>query len=228
MDAARVQGVAVGAEGEGADRLAVALTGSVPDGYGFMSAGGDSVPQKLPGTRTFHVSAVDGVGWGPDFYQYSGKKDADGNPVVEVTSWGNGYLKLKAGRTYQQRFNTAVFGPLVSSDNGFTRDGRKIGSLDAPLAGDRQFKVLPSCRPSGRTVAYPVTVQGAAKDGNLRSLAVWVSYDHGRTWKKVTVHNGRITVKNPAMGNSVFLRGKVTDKKNNTSTITIHDAYYGQ
>lgn len=223
-----------------------------------------------------------------------------------------------AGRTCQQRFNTAVSGPLAASNSGITRDGnqisgalplftdgaghlgysdvvsatttlyrngKKIGSLNAPLAGDRQFKVpasdgayrlttsvkrsaalsaassrvdatwtfrskkpsdgLPADLPvstvrfnaktgldskvaAGKAVTYPVTVQGAAKGRNLKSLAVWVSYDHGRTWKKVTVTNGKITVKNPAKGKSVFLRAKVTDKKNNTSTITIHDAYHGK
>ncbi|MFF4506704.1 S8 family peptidase [Streptomyces sp. NPDC001401] len=296
---------------------AVALTGSVPDGYGYMSAGADTVPQKLPGTRTYHVSAVDGAEWRPDFYQYSGKKDTDGNPVAEVTSWVDDYLKLKAGRTYQQRFNTAVFGPLVSSNSGITRDGnqisgvlplfsdsaghlgdsdyasatttlyrngKKIDSFNAPISNDKSFKVpasdgayrlttsvkraaalstassrvdaawtfhskkpsnLPVALPlstvrfnaqtgldstvaAGRTVTYPVTVQGAAKGSNLKSLAVWVSYDHGKTWKKVTVKHGKLTVKNPAKGKSVSLRAKVTDKKNNSSTISIYDAYYGK
>jgi hypothetical protein len=57
---------------------------------------------------------------------------------------------------------------------------------------------------------------------------VWVSYDHGRTWKKVTVTHGKITVKNPAVGKAISLRTKITDKKNNTSTISIYNAYYGK
>ncbi|MEU6251418.1 S8 family peptidase [Streptomyces sp. NPDC047043] len=296
---------------------AVALTGSVPDGYGYMSAGADTVTQTLPGTRTYHVSAVDGAEWRPDFYQYSGKKDTEGNPVPEMSLWAADYLKLKAGRTYQHRFNTAVFGPVVSSASGVTRDGnqiygvlplftdsaghlgdsdyasatttlyrngKKIGAFNAPLGNDRPFKVpasdsayrlttsvkrsaalstassrvdatwtFHSKKPSnlpvdlpvstvrfnartgldskvtaGKTVTYPVTVQGAAKGRNLKSLAVWVSYDHGKTWKKVTVKHGKLTVKNPAKGKSVSLRARVVDKKNNTSTISIYDAYFGK
>ncbi|MFJ9626056.1 S8 family peptidase [Streptomyces sp. NPDC101175] len=296
---------------------AVVLTGSVPDGYGFASAGTDAVTQKLPGTRSYHVSAVDGVQWRPDFYQFSAKKDADGNAVPDEDLWVDDYMNLKAGRTYQQRFNAGVFGLRVtSSENLFRtgnkmsaqlfpfvdgaghagdvdvssatstlyRNGVKIGSNTDPLMGKEQFTVpagdavyrltasvrraasvgragsridaswtfrskkpadelphtLPasvvrfavptsptSTVPAGRTTVYPVTVQGAAKGTNLKALAVWVSYDHGRTWKKVTVTHGRVTVKNPAKGRSVALRAKVTDKRNNTSTITLYDAYYG-
>ncbi|MEU9454885.1 S8 family peptidase [Streptomyces sp. NPDC048277] len=297
---------------------AVALTGSVPNGYGFMSAGADAVPQKLPGTRTYHVSAVDGVQWRPDFYQYSGRKDAEGNPVPEADLWADDYLNLKAGRTYRQRFDTGVFGPRMNSSEGLFREGNqlygqlfpftdgaghagdsdlasatttlyrngtKIGSNSDPVTGKGRFKVpagdaayrltasvrraagvaragsridvswtfrsrkpsgglpvqlpasmvrfdaptaLDSTVPAGRTAVYPVTVQGAAKGANLRSLAVWASYDHGRTWQKVTVTHGRVTVKNPAKGKSVSLRAEVTDKKNNTSTISVYDAYYGR
>ncbi|MET9384972.1 S8 family peptidase [Streptomyces sp. NPDC002928] len=80
---------------------------------------------------------------------------------------------------------------------------------------------------AGKTVTYPVTVEGAAKGGNLKSLTVWVAYD-GKTWKKVQVKNGTITVKNPAAGKGIALRAKVVDKKGNTSTVTIYNAYYGK
>nr|WP_055527958.1 S8 family serine peptidase [Streptomyces graminilatus] len=81
---------------------------------------------------------------------------------------------------------------------------------------------------AGQTVTYPVTVEGAAKGQNLRSLAVSVSYDDGKTWTKTTVQNGKITVKNPAKGKGISLRAKITDKKGNTSTISVHNAYYGK
>ncbi|MCT9075158.1 S8 family peptidase [Streptomyces fulvoviolaceus] len=81
---------------------------------------------------------------------------------------------------------------------------------------------------AGRTVTYPVTVEGAAKRLGLKSLSVYVSYDDGRTWKKTDVRNGRITVRNPARGKGISLRAKVVDKKGNGSTITIHNAYYGK
>lgn len=86
---------------------------------------------------------------------------------------------------------------------------------------------LDSTVPAGRTVTFPVTVEGAAAGGNLKSLTVYVSYD-GKTFKKVDVRGGKITVKNPAKGKSVSFRSEITDKKGNTSKITIYDAYFGK
>nr|WP_323375813.1 S8 family serine peptidase [Streptomyces sp. RB17] len=80
---------------------------------------------------------------------------------------------------------------------------------------------------AGRTVTFPVTVEGSAAGGDLKSLAVYVSYD-GKTFTKVDVRNGRITVKNPAKGKSVSFRSKITDRKGDTSEITIYDAYFGK
>ncbi|WP_328501816.1 S8 family serine peptidase [Streptomyces sp. NBC_00457] len=79
-----------------------------------------------------------------------------------------------------------------------------------------------------KTVKIPVTVQGAAKGSNLKSLTVYVSYDYGQTWKKVTVSGGKITVKNPAKGKAISFHAKITDKKNNKSTISIYNAYYAK
>ncbi|MEU0334741.1 S8 family peptidase [Streptomyces sp. NPDC006193] len=80
---------------------------------------------------------------------------------------------------------------------------------------------------AGRTVTFPVTVEGSAAGRNLKSLAVYVSYD-GKDFKKTDVRNGRITVKNPAKDKAVSFRTKITDKKGNTSEITIYNAYYGK
>ncbi|MFI5683700.1 S8 family peptidase [Streptomyces sp. NPDC051636] len=81
---------------------------------------------------------------------------------------------------------------------------------------------------AGRTVTFPVTVEGAAAGSNLKSLAVYVSYDYGQTWKKVEVKHGKITVKNPAKGKAVSFHAKIADKKGNKSTISIYNAYYGK
>ncbi|UFR02657.1 S8 family serine peptidase [Streptomyces sp. Go40/10] len=80
---------------------------------------------------------------------------------------------------------------------------------------------------AGRTVTFPVTVEGSAAGRNLKSLAVYVSYD-GKNFKKVTVKNGKITVKNPAKNKAISFRAKITDKKGNTSEITIYNAYFGK
>lgn len=81
---------------------------------------------------------------------------------------------------------------------------------------------------AGKKATFPVTVEGAAAGRNLKSLGVWVSYDYGQTWKKVTVVNGKITVTNPAKGKAISFHAKIADKKGNQSTISIYNAYYGK
>ncbi|MFK0114634.1 S8 family peptidase [Streptomyces sp. NPDC090994] len=87
---------------------------------------------------------------------------------------------------------------------------------------------LDSKKTAGQKAVIPVTVEGPAKGSNLKSLAVYASYDTGKTWKKVTVTKGKITVKNPAKGKGISFRAKITDKKGNTSMISLYNAYYGK
>ncbi|WP_449338116.1 S8 family peptidase [Streptomyces griseus] len=81
---------------------------------------------------------------------------------------------------------------------------------------------------AGKTVSVPVKVHGAAAGKNLNSLKTYVSYNGGKTWKKVTVKKGKITVKNPAKGKAISFSAKVTDKKGNTSSVKIYSAYLGK
>ncbi|WP_329316454.1 S8 family peptidase [Streptomyces sp. NBC_01262] len=78
---------------------------------------------------------------------------------------------------------------------------------------------------AGATTTVPVTVQGAGAGGNLKSLTVYVSFDGGAHWKKLTVRSGKVKVKNPKAGKGVSFKAKVTDKKGNTLTQTIVNAY---
>ena len=87
---------------------------------------------------------------------------------------------------------------------------------------------LDSKVPAGKKTTFPVKVEGSARGKNLKSLSVYVSYDYGKTWKKIPVKKGRITVKNPAKGKAISFHAKITDKKNNKSTISIYNAYYGK
>ncbi|MGV9311551.1 S8 family peptidase [Streptomyces sp. NPDC003691] len=87
---------------------------------------------------------------------------------------------------------------------------------------------LDSTAPAGRKQTFPVAVEGAAADGNLRSLGVSVSYDDGKTWRKVPVKQGKVTIANPAKGKGLALRGRVTDRQGNLSVITVHQAYLGR
>ena len=81
---------------------------------------------------------------------------------------------------------------------------------------------------AGKTVTFPVTVEGSAAGKNLKSLTVYVSYDYGQTWKKIQVKGGKITVKNPAAGKAISFHAKIADMKGNTSTVSIYNAYYGK
>ncbi|MEV7519906.1 S8 family serine peptidase [Streptomyces sp. NPDC091371] len=81
---------------------------------------------------------------------------------------------------------------------------------------------LAGTSPAGRTLRVPVTVQGAA----AKSLAVQVSYDDGYTWRTVPVRSGAVTVKNPAKGGHVSLRGTTTDGSGNKSEITVIRAWF--
>ncbi|MFD5745398.1 S8 family serine peptidase [Streptomyces massasporeus] len=87
---------------------------------------------------------------------------------------------------------------------------------------------LDSKVPADKTVKVPVTVEGAAKGANLKSLSVYVSYDYGKTWKKLTVKDGKVSVKNPAKGKAISFHAKIADKKGNKSTVSIYNAYYGK
>ncbi|MFH9061915.1 S8 family peptidase [Streptomyces coeruleorubidus] len=177
----------------------------------------------------------------------------------------------------------AGYSTFSAVDTTLYRNGKKVGSNDDPLFGEKQFKVpagdaeyklttsvkrsvkvaaastridaswtfrskkttdlkqlpastarfgaatgLDSKVPAGKTVSIPVTVEGAAKGGNLKSLSVYVSYDYGKTWKKLTVKKGKVSFKNPAKGKAISFHAKIADKKGNKSTVSIYNAYYGK
>ncbi|WP_344325456.1 S8 family peptidase [Streptomyces macrosporus] len=75
------------------------------------------------------------------------------------------------------------------------------------------------------TVSVPVKIQGSAAGKNLKSIGVYVSYDGGKSWKKLTVKKGAVSVKNPGKGKTVSFKANVTDKKGNTLSQTIINAY---
>ncbi|MDW4907066.1 S8 family peptidase [Streptomyces sp. ADMS] len=81
---------------------------------------------------------------------------------------------------------------------------------------------------AGKKATFPVIVEGAARGSNLKALSVYASYDYGKTWKKLTVKNGKVTVVNPKKGAAISYHAKITDKKGNKSTISIYNAYYGK
>ncbi|WP_306819978.1 S8 family serine peptidase [Streptomyces sp. DSM 40750] len=84
---------------------------------------------------------------------------------------------------------------------------------------------------AGRKITVPVVVQGpAAVKGHLKSLAVQVSYDGGRTWKPVTVRTdtaGKRSLRlvHPQAPGTVSLKASLSDTEGNTYTGTIGNAY---
>ncbi|MGW7085551.1 S8 family peptidase [Streptomyces sp. NPDC054871] len=115
-------------------------------------------------------------------------------------------------------------------DASWTFRSKKADNAKLPVSTARFAAAtdLSSKAKAGETQSVPVTVQGAAAGSNLKSLAAYVSYDYGQTWKKATVSGGKIKVKNPAAGKGISFHAKITDKKGNKSTLSIYNAYYGK
>ncbi|MFF1303654.1 S8 family serine peptidase [Streptomyces sp. NPDC058307] len=84
---------------------------------------------------------------------------------------------------------------------------------------------------AGARITVPLSLQGpAAAKGHLRSLRVKVSYDGGRTWAPVTVHNAAsgkpyLALTNPNRPGTVSFRADLADTAGNTYTGTIRHAY---
>nr|WP_257041989.1 S8 family peptidase [Streptomyces sp. TLI_55] len=143
-----------------------------------------------------------------------------GNAEYKLTSSAKRSVKLAAASTRIDVSFTFHSKKPANEDDVVTLPASTV-RFNAKTGADSRVK-------AGETVKIPVTVEGAAKGSNLKSLSVYVSYDYGQTWKKVTVTNGKITVKNPDKGKAISFHAKITDKKNNKSTVSIYNAYYGK
>ncbi|MEX0167820.1 S8 family serine peptidase [Streptomyces sp. LMG1-1-1.1] len=137
----------------------------------------------------------------------------------------------------EYRLTTSVERPVKVSpvstriETGFTFRSRQVSATTALPVSTVRFAApvdLSTRAPAGRTVLVPVTVQGSAAGRNLKSLTVSVSYDDGKTWQPVQVTNGAVSVRNPAKDSAVSLSAVVTDKQGNTSTLKIHNAWFGK
>ncbi|MCX4781208.1 S8 family peptidase [Streptomyces sp. NBC_01264] len=299
--------VAQGASAPGKEGAVVAM-GALP---GSRSGSSMSARRPLPATATLYVSTLDGATWDLLFSQSSGHDD-NGFPREEAAYAADPGRTFAGGRTYRERFNTAVFAPRTDAAHGvlregnaiggsvplladganhaggfyeatgstvLRRDGVEVGRSEAPLESSDPFPVPPGeasyeltttarlsrelsatssettatwrfrsketagptplpvsvvrfdarpaldgTLPAGRTVNFPVTVQGPAADARA-ALRAEVSYDEGRTWRPLHVHHGRVDVRTPAKGGTVSLRGTVTDRSGNRSQVTVLRAY---
>ncbi|MCX4905864.1 S8 family serine peptidase [Streptomyces sp. NBC_00878] len=163
-------------------------------------------------------------------YRNGSKVGSNSDPL-----FGEGVFKVPAGDasyklTTSVKRSVRVAAASTRIDASWTFRSKKVTSAALPASSVRFDAAvgLDSRAPAGRKVSVPVTVQGSAAGKNLKSLSVYVSYDYGKTWKKLTVKNGRIGVTNPAKGKGISFHAKITDRKNNKSTISIYNAYYGK
>ncbi|MEV5885532.1 S8 family serine peptidase [Streptomyces sp. NPDC052020] len=150
--------------------------------------------------------------------------------------FGNEEFTVPAGDAAYRLTTSVKRSPKVAAaasriDASWTFRSKKTGDETKLPASTARFGAavgLDSKAPAGRKVTVPVTVEGSAAGANLKSLTVYVSYDYGKTWKKATVTKGKISVQNPAKGKGISFRAVITDKKGNTSTISVYDAYHGK
>lgn len=150
--------------------------------------------------------------------------------------FGEGEFKVPSGDasyrlTTSVKRSAKVAAASTRIDASWTFRSKKTADLKQLPASTVRFLAatgLDSKVPAGKKISVPVSVEGAAKGRNLKSLSVYVSYDYGKTWKKTTVKKGKITFKNPAKGKAVSFHAKVADKKGNKSTISVYNAYYGK
>ncbi|WP_328905460.1 S8 family serine peptidase [Streptomyces sp. NBC_00234] len=128
------------------------------------------------------------------------------------------------------RRSAALGGASTRIDAGWTFRSWKTSGAKLPASTVRFTPAvgLDSRVAAGSAASVPVQVQGSAAGKNLASLKVYVSYNAGKTWKKVTVKKGAISVKNPAKGKSISFAAKVTDRRGNLSTVAVYNAYYGK
>ncbi|MFC3575967.1 S8 family peptidase [Streptomyces yaanensis] len=148
-----------------------------------------------------------------------------GSEVFKVPSAEASY-KLTTSVTRSEKVAAAS----TRIDASWTFKSKKATDAQLPASSVRFGAAtgLDSRVTAGKKVTIPVTVQGSAAGRNLKSLSVWVSYDYGKTWTKLTVKDGKITYKNPAKGKGLSYKAKITDKNGNTSTISIYNALYGK
>ncbi|MFI6339686.1 S8 family peptidase [Streptomyces sp. NPDC050535] len=182
---------------------------------------------------------ADGAGHGGDSLYTSVKTTLyrNGSKIAEAADplSGGGQFKVPAGDALYKLSTSVSRSSKVASAStkvnaSWEFRSKKVADAKLPISTARFGSTvsLDTRVTAGRTATVPVTVQGAAAGSNLKSLAVYVSYDSGKKWTKTTVKNGKITVKNPAKGKSISFSARIADKKGNKSTVSIFNAYYGK
>ncbi|MGW7412352.1 S8 family peptidase [Streptomyces sp. NPDC054863] len=197
------------------------------------TGGGQKIYGSLPlfadgqghGGYSLHTSARSAL------YRNGVKVGENNDPLTgqETFKVDSGDAEYRLTTSVERSAEVAAVSTRIDAD--FTFRSRQVADTTALPVSTVRFAApvdLTSRAPAGKSVQVPVTVQGSAAGKNLKSLAVSVSYDAGKTWKAVQVKNGGITVKNPAKGQSISFLADVTDNQGNRSKLTIQHAYYGR
>lgn len=157
----------------------------------------------------------------------NGKKYAEEEEILDYTGFtlpkGKAEYKLVTTLSRGKVFKLST---RVSASYTFTsaRTSQETG-LPATAVRFTPKLALDGTAKAMATMPVPVTVQGSAAGGNLKSLTVHVSFDGGKSWKKTTVKKGKITFKNPGRKGTVSFKANVKDTKGNTLSQTIVNAY---
>ncbi|MFD8591471.1 S8 family serine peptidase [Streptomyces sp. NPDC059637] len=130
-------------------------------------------------------------------------------------------------RTEMTRSGFTAASTRVSAEWTFSskRPGEDEVQLPASVVRFTPKLSSSSTAKAGTAFEVPVTVQGSAAGKNLASLTVQVSYDGGKTWKRAKVAQGKVKLKHPKAAGTVSFRAKAADRKGNTVTQTIVNAY---
>lgn len=146
----------------------------------------------------------------------------------------SGPFAVPAGEAAYKLTTTAQVRPELSGTSSKTtatwwfRSKETAGPAPLPVSVVR-FDARPALDgtlPAGRTATFPVTVQGPAAPAPAPgSLRAQVSYDEGYTWQPLHVKDGKVSVKTPAKGGTVSLRGTVADREGNKAEVTVIRAY---
>ncbi|MER7570643.1 S8 family peptidase [Streptomyces sp. NPDC126514] len=202
--------------------------------YGLFREG-NSVYGYLPlfADGAKHAGSSDFTSVKTELYRNGTKIGSNTDPL-----FGEGVFKVPSAEaeyklTTSVKRSVKVAAASTRIDASWTFKSKKPASSDRVTlpASTVRFNAktdLSSRVTAGQTKTVPVSVVGAAAGSNLKSLSVWVSYDYGQTWKKVSVTGGKIKVKNPAKGKAISFHAKVADKKGNKATLSIYNAYYGK
>ncbi|MDI2130641.1 serine protease [Yinghuangia seranimata] len=197
--------------GAGVTRDGDTLTVDIPvlaDGAGHAPAG----PRYDRATTTLHRDGV-----------LVGKSNGDPGRAQFTTTPGRGVYRLT---THVARQTAPGFQGSITASWTF-RSATTGGPTPLPVS---VVRFAPELSLSGTaepwaTRRVPVVLQGAAAQGRVRSLSVTVSTDGGRTWSRLPVVDGAVTIRNPAAGHAVSLRADLIDGQGNTLTETLLNAY---